>query len=226
MTNKVFRNFLIIGILGLMLFWPGFSLAVISLAAPCGIDDVPTTVYFVWSAAAGVYNYGLNIREEGKAWVEERIKPADFCNGQCQFPALELKVTTLTYLADYTWKVIAYDAAGNPIDSSGECSFTTQSAPAPPGDGVNGGPPVVLINPLDCDDLICVINAIINFLFFLVMALAPLMIIWAAFLILTSGGRAEQVNKGKTIILWTLVAVAIVLLAKGLPAIIKGVLGG
>ncbi len=100
------------------------------------------------------------------------------------------------------------------------------SPPSPPpsnGNEENGGG---FLNPLKCQDLFCAINALINFLFVLAMALGPLLIIYAAFLILTAAGNAEQINKAKTIIIWTLVALAIVLLAKGLPAVIQGAVGG
>jgi len=94
------------------------------------------------------------------------------------------------------------------------------------GNGGNGWFPIELKNPLAAKTLEEAIDALINFFFYLAFALAPLMIIYAAFLILTAGGRAEQINKGKTIILWTLIAIAIVLLAKGLPLVIKGAMGG
>jgi len=81
-------------------------------------------------------------------------------------------------------------------------------------------------SPIAAETLEETIDALINFFFFLSFALAPLMIIYAAFLIMTAGGNATQINKGRTIILWTLAAIAIILLAKGLPAIIKGALGG
>ena len=70
------------------------------------------------------------------------------------------------------------------------------------------------------------INSIINFLFYLAFAVAPIMIIYAGFLMMTAGGSPEQLKRAKTIILWTLVALAIILLAKGLPSLIKGALGG
>jgi len=92
-----------------------------------------------------------------------------------------------------------------------------------------GGPgpgPIDLINPLKATTLWEAINALINFLVLLAFAVAPILIIYAAFLILTAAGKAEQINKAKTIIFLTLIALAIILLAKGLPSIIKGAVGG
>ena len=70
------------------------------------------------------------------------------------------------------------------------------------------------------------INAIINFIFLVTMAIVPIMIIVAAFYFLTSGGNSEKVNTAKKIILFTFIGLFIVLLGKGIVAIIKQVFGG
>ncbi len=138
---------------------------------------------------------------------------------------------------DYRWQVGACESM-----SSGDCvytseqPFTTDHQPPPPEttdgdngengetpDGENGG---TFLNPIGAQSLEEAINNIFNFFVYLVFVLAPIMIIYAAFLILTSAGKAEQLNKGKTIILWSLVAIAIVLLAKGLPSLIRTLVGG
>lgn len=139
----------------------------------------------------------------------------------------------LTQLAKYQWQVGACSAIREGACVYSEVqTFTTPKKPAPPAppppDGDGGGPGGLLgfINPLGHDTLEGVINALINFLFVLAMGLAPLMIIYAAFLMLTSAGDPEKVSKARQIILWTVVAVAVILLAKGLPTLIKGALGG
>jgi len=113
---------------------------------------------------------------------------------------------------------------------SGACSFITQQLAPPPGDG-NGGnggdnSPVDLTNPLQAKTLQEAIDAFVKFLFYLAMAVAPILIVYAGFLILTAGGDATKIKKARQIILWTLIAVAIILFAKGFPALIKGALGG
>jgi magnesium-transporting ATPase (P-type) len=70
------------------------------------------------------------------------------------------------------------------------------------------------------------IDAIINFIFWVAMAIVPIMIIVAAFYFLTSGGNTEKLNTAKKIILFTFIGLFIVLLGKGIVAIIKQVLGG
>jgi len=67
---------------------------------------------------------------------------------------------------------------------------------------------------------------IVNFIFWVAMAIVPIMIIVAAFYFLTSGGNPEKVNIAKKIILFTFIGLFIVLLGKGIPSIIRQILEG
>ena len=148
-------------------------------------------------------------------------------------PNYEYMLMGLTENTNYEWTIMA--EATDPTYNSAEvpdppATFTTLAGGVDGGNGGgnggNGGGPVGLTNPLEAETLEEAINALINFLFLLAFTLGPLLIIYAAFLILSAAGREEQIRKGKNIILWTLVALTIILLAKGLPSIIKGALGG
>ncbi len=86
--------------------------------------------------------------------------------------------------------------------------------------------PIELINPLAADTLEEALNAFINFLFWLAVVVAPILIIYAGFLLLIAAGDPAKISKAKQVITWTLIALVIILFAKGLPALIKGVLGG
>lgn len=70
------------------------------------------------------------------------------------------------------------------------------------------------------------IDAIINFIFWVAMALVPIMIIIAAFYFLTSGGDPEKVKTAKKIILYTIIGLIIVFLGKGIVAIIGQIFEG
>jgi len=216
MNKKLFK-FLTISVLGLIILLPGFVLAVSSPAGltPCS-GTQPLSVLLDWSDES-VHHYELY------------YKRAEDTNWQDRYPSVsQYQVTGLSPSQDYQWYVVS---CGNPECSdrapSGICSFTTEEL-APPPNGGNGGDgsPIDLTNPLAADNLIDALNAFLNFLFFLAMAVAPILIIYAAFLILTSGGDPAKVSRGRQIILWTLITVAIVLLAKAFPAIIKGAFGG
>jgi len=83
-----------------------------------------------------------------------------------------------------------------------------------------------LFNPLACNTFSECIEKIINFLLWIAIIITPLMIIVAGFLFLTSGGDPEKVRTAKRIIFWTVIGLAIILLAKGIISVIKQVIGG
>ena len=80
-------------------------------------------------------------------------------------------------------------------------------------------------NPLEYETFGDLIDAIIKFIFYITVVIAPLMIIIGAFYILTAGGDPKKIGTGKNIIIYTLVGLAIILLARGLIAIIESLIG-
>ncbi len=84
---------------------------------------------------------------------------------------------------------------------------------------------IIIENPLEADSFEEIINSIIDVIWNLSVVLAPLMIVWAGVLYITSGGNPEQITKAKNIIIYTLVGFAIILLSKGFFEIIKQLLG-
>jgi len=234
------KKFLIIF---LTIFFSFFIFGINSLAAPPasvvtrtspgnGTLDIPVNDYFRWNEIANATKYILEIDEFAEE--QDNITAATYCSGgTCSFGFLALTIGTIEEGTPgepltYNWKVRGANIDGDGPAQPNFWIFTTEIAeePPPPPPPTNGGPPAELTPPLAAETLEELFTAIINFLFYLAMSVGPIMIIYAAFLILTAAGKAEQVNKGKTIILWTLIAIAIVLLAKGLPSIIKGILGG
>lgn len=234
--KKFFKILLIVGIFSLILVNACLAFPLNLVSPPSGALNIPVDDYFRWQEVVGAAKYSLDIDQFTSS--EDNIVPSVCSGGICSFPFLNLTVGNIEYLSFYMWGVTAYGIAGNPIDSSlPKWSFTTEQEPAaptptppPPSPGPSPGPgpglPINLVNPLKATSLGEVIDALLNFLFVLAFTLAPLMIIYAAILIMTAGGNAPQINKGRTIILWTLASLAIILLAKGLPAIIRGALGG
>lgn len=74
-------------------------------------------------------------------------------------------------------------------------------------------------------DVIRVINTIGNWMFGLLLALAAIFIIYAAFLYLTAAGNEEQVSKAKTIIIYAIVAIVVGILARGIVVVVQSLLG-
>lgn len=85
--------------------------------------------------------------------------------------------------------------------------------------------PGAIDNPLCVEDFNSLINVIINFIFWAVIALSPIMMLVAGFYYMTSAGNVAKVALANKMILYTAIGLGVILLAKGLIAIIKGVLG-
>ncbi len=101
--------------------------------------------------------------------------------------------------------------------------WTSKKSPNP---GSGSGLSLALFNPLAAKTIWEAIDALINFLLLLSFTIAPLLVIYAAFLILTASGNPERINRGKAIIFWAIIGLLVILLAKALPSAIKGALGG
>ncbi|XOB41973.1 MAG: hypothetical protein ACKKMS_01105 [Candidatus Nealsonbacteria bacterium] len=80
-------------------------------------------------------------------------------------------------------------------------------------------------NPLEAESFEDLLNAIVNFIFWVAIAIAPIMIMIAAFFFLTAGGDPKRIETAKKIILWTLIGLAIILLAKGLISVLREIIG-
>lgn len=83
-----------------------------------------------------------------------------------------------------------------------------------------------ICNPLEVDSVQKIIAAVQNWIFTIALVIAPLMIVLGAFYILTSAGEPSRVQKGRSIIIWAAIGLAVVLLAKVLYSVIVGVIGG
>jgi magnesium-transporting ATPase (P-type) len=80
-------------------------------------------------------------------------------------------------------------------------------------------------NPLIATSFEAIIDNIIDFIFKIVIVLAPLMVVIGGFLFVTAGGNSQQITQAKNLLIWTAVGFSVVLLSKGILAIINQILG-
>ncbi len=80
-------------------------------------------------------------------------------------------------------------------------------------------------NPLKYDSFTELAENMANFLFRLGLAVFGLMIIVAAFLLLTSGGEPQKVQTAKNIIMWGFIGVIILFLSIAIVDFLKSMLG-
>lgn len=74
---------------------------------------------------------------------------------------------------------------------------------------------VTITNPLKAESFGQFIDNILTFLFWLALAIFPLMIVIAGLYFVTSAGDLERVKTAKNLILYTVIGFLIILLAKG-----------
>ena len=122
----------------------------------------------------------------------------------------------------YEWRIKT--EAQNPNQDSSYTDgslFTTEEIPwEPPENG--GGGPQFITNPFeDIGNVQEAADAFMEFAVLTGFALGPILIIYAAFLLLTKQGDVAAMARAKQIILWTIVALSIMLFAKGIPSVVK-----
>lgn len=92
--------------------------------------------------------------------------------------------------------------------------------------GFGGGAGQDLPNPFGIYTIPDLIDRIINALIIVAIPLVAVMVMWGAFVIITSAGDPKKAKKGGMIILWAAVGFAILLLANGVTSIIESILWG
>lgn len=91
--------------------------------------------------------------------------------------------------------------------------------------GSSSGGTTIIKNPLKTDSLVEIIDNIINIIFTIALAVAPLMIIYGGFLFVTGGGNPDQITKGRKVLMWTVVGLIVIILSKGLVAVLTKQIG-
>jgi len=84
---------------------------------------------------------------------------------------------------------------------------------------------IAICNPLTTTSFTDVVDRILNILFFVAIAVAPVMIIVAGFKFLTGGGNPETLQGARQMLIWTAVGFGIILLSKGIVFIVRGIIG-
>ncbi len=82
------------------------------------------------------------------------------------------------------------------------------------------------INITTASGLQAIINRVIGWIYVFFFVIAIILILFAAFTYLTSGGDAEKVTSAKNQLIYAAVAIAIALLAYSFTAIVSNIVGG
>lgn len=219
------------------LFAPNQSTALILVAPGNGEQDVDKSKgSFQWCEVSQATKYVLDltpgIRSVDNLGPAQCTKQHATCGSQklCAIEFLGVPQDIRpTFNQPYTWKITAYNVFEKQLDVSAVWSFkTAQKVVATPGGSSTGGgagsTSQKLENPISAQNLTELFNKIFSFLFGLAIFIVPVIVIYAAFLMLMGGGDPEKLAKGRMILLWTAVAFIIILLSRGLPVVFKNLL--
>lgn len=75
------------------------------------------------------------------------------------------------------------------------------------------------------DQALDLLLTITNWFFSILMAVAVILIIVAAWTFLTAGGNPDSVTKARQMLIYALVGVAVAVLARGIPLVVQWILG-
>ncbi|MFZ3100048.1 MAG: hypothetical protein WA103_02320 [Minisyncoccales bacterium] len=105
------------------------------------------------------------------------------------------------------------------------CADETADAPAD-NQGSGGSGEAVLVSPLQGDLTVeDIAGKISGVIFGLALMICPILIIWGGFEIATAGGDQNKITKGRQIITFSLVGLAIIALSAAFVEAIKQILG-
>ncbi len=82
-----------------------------------------------------------------------------------------------------------------------------------------------IINPISCDDIPCLLNEVVNFIRNVALMIAPIIFIIAGLMYYFAGGNPEQAKKATNLIKYAIIGLVIILIANGITAVIKDIMG-
>ena len=94
------------------------------------------------------------------------------------------------------------------------------------GPAIPPGSRVTIPNPLGTDSPTVLINRVIDFLLTIAVPIAALVVLYAAFLFLTAGGNEDRVKDARRALLWAVVGIIILMVAKGIVNLVQYILTG
>lgn len=110
-----------------------------------------------------------------------------------------------------------------PLIFSGTIALAADTSGGSGGSGGSDG--LNIENPLgSINNISSLMQNLINVLWNLSVVIAPILIVYAGFLYITSAGNQEKIQKAQKTLIWTLIGFAVVLLANSMPNIIQSFL--
>lgn len=114
---------------------------------------------------------------------------------------------------------------GTLVCASGDILPPTTFPTTPPIIPTSLGSVIKFENPLKAESIPELLDALINFIFWIGITIAPIIFIIAGFLFVTAVGDTKRLETAKQMMLYAIIGLAVLLLAKGLVAVLKSIIG-
>lgn len=82
-------------------------------------------------------------------------------------------------------------------------------------------PAIRIENPLKAKTFTELVDDLADFFIVVLSPIAVIMVLWSAFLFMTSGGNVEKIDMAKKTLRYALIGAAILIIAKGIPTTIE-----
>lgn len=83
---------------------------------------------------------------------------------------------------------------------------------------------VEFANPLQAQDFKQLIDALLDWIFWLSIPIAIIMIMYAGFLMLSAGDNSQKFEHGKKVLFWVVIGLAIIFIGEGFITLIESIL--
>jgi hypothetical protein len=80
-------------------------------------------------------------------------------------------------------------------------------------------------NPVPCDDIPCLLNMVVGFIRNVALMIAPIIFIIAGLMYYFAGGNPEKAKNATNLIKYAIIGLVIILIANGITAVIKDIMG-
>jgi len=85
---------------------------------------------------------------------------------------------------------------------------------------------ITIPNPIEAETISELIQDIADLVFWVALAIVPFMIIVGGIMFLIAGGDPQKVGRAKSLLFWSGVGLAVLLLAQAIAAVIETIIGG
>lgn len=80
-------------------------------------------------------------------------------------------------------------------------------------------------NPLRSDNLVDIVDRVITIAFWVALSISPIPIIYAGFLFVTAGGQSKNIDTAKSMLLWTVIGLVVIMMARGIVPVLRNLFG-